>query len=75
MATKRRDSESALRRLAEKIRSRREELHLTQEDVAGAAGVSVRHYQKVEGGSIDLRFTSLVAVVHALRTSIGTLAD
>lgn len=74
MTTKRRDPASALRRLAQNIRRRRENIHLTQEDVAASASVSVRHYQKIESGAVDVRYTSLAAIAAALTTTIGEIA-
>ena len=63
------------RKAALRIRARREQLALSQEQMAGDAGMSVRHYKKVEGGSIDPRLTSMFAIAHALRTTVGEIAD
>jgi transcriptional regulator with XRE-family HTH domain len=75
MKGKRRDPSVMLKRLAKTIRGRREERGLSQEDVAGEAAISVRHYQKVESGSVDVRYTSLVGIANALETTIGELAN
>jgi transcriptional regulator with XRE-family HTH domain len=38
----------------------------TQEHVAHEAGVSLRHYQKIEAGQIDVRLSTLFAIAAVL---------
>ena len=38
----------------------------TQEHVAHEAGVSLRHYQKIEAGAIDIRLSTLQSVAGVL---------
>jgi transcriptional regulator with XRE-family HTH domain len=72
--SKQRDPAVALRHLARAIRDRRAAKNMSQEAVAGAAGISVRHFQKIETGEVDIRYTSLVAVASALEARIADLA-
>jgi len=70
---KRPNPATAVLRLAAAIRDRREERGLTQQKVAEKADMSVRHYQKIETGEVDVRYTSLVAVATALGSRIADL--
>ncbi len=64
-------------RVLKAIVERRRELKppRSQEAVAHAAGISVRHYQKIENASIDPRLSTLLNVAGALDTSLQTLLD
>jgi len=46
---------------------------MTQEDVAFEAGVSVRHYQSLEGGDLNPSYLVLLAVSRALNVSPARL--
>jgi transcriptional regulator with XRE-family HTH domain len=48
---------------------------MTQEDVAHEAGLSVRHYQKIEAGTGDPKISTLIAIAGALGTKLQTLLD
>ncbi len=47
----------------------------SQELGAHAAGISVRHYQKLVSASIDPRLSTMLNVAEALGTSLQTLLD
>jgi transcriptional regulator with XRE-family HTH domain len=66
---------SSLRALAVVLRRRREEVNLTQEDVAYESGISVRHYQKIEAGITDPRFLTLQALAKVLRITLPRLLE
>ena len=69
-----RDEAQALQRLAQIIRRARAAAEMTQEDVAFAAGVSVRHYQELESGRLNPSFLTLRAVAAATGTTLAKLA-
>jgi transcriptional regulator with XRE-family HTH domain len=48
------------------INARREELNLTQEQLAEIAGLDSRHLQKLLAGDLDPRFTTMTSVASAL---------
>lgn len=73
VSKKRRDPEVALRRLGEAVRSRREAAGESQEAVAFAAGVSVRHFQKIEGGQTNPATLTLLAIADALKVRLADL--
>lgn len=55
------------------IRSARKEAGLTQQQVAGLLGVSVKYVQRVEAGGANLTITSMVRLANALGTSASEL--
>lgn len=58
------------REIGDRIRQRRQELRLTQGDVAGAIGVAVSTVQRYEAGTIDkLKMPVLDAIARALQTT------
>lgn len=63
----------AKRTIARRVRARRSELGLSQEDVAGAADMDVRHIQKIEAGEVNLTLQTLCKVAKALRLSVAEL--
>jgi transcriptional regulator with XRE-family HTH domain len=65
--------EAALEQLTVAIRKRRDELKLTQEDVAFEAGLSVRHYQQLESGEMNPTFRTLFNVAMVLKTTVPEL--
>lgn len=73
VSKKRRDPEVALRRLGEAVRSRREAVGESQEAIAFASGVSVRHFQKIEGGQTNPATLTLLAIADALRIRLAEL--
>jgi transcriptional regulator with XRE-family HTH domain len=46
---------------------------LTQEDLAEALGVDLRHVQRIERGSLDIRMTTLARIAAVLETTPGEL--
>ena len=53
--------------IGERVRARRELLHMSQEDVARRAGVSLNQINRLERGVIDSpRFTTMVSIAHSL---------
>ncbi len=73
VSKKRRDPEVPLRRLGQAVRSRREAVGESQEAIAFAAGVSVRHYQKIEAGQTNPATLTLLAIADALKARIADL--
>ena len=62
------------KQLGSRIRQRRQELGLTQGDVAAAIGVAVSTVQRYETGAIDkLKMPVLDAIARALQTTPGEL--
>jgi transcriptional regulator with XRE-family HTH domain len=64
---------AAVKRLAGAIQKRRVDLRLTQEDVAYAAGLSVRHYQQLESGDANPRFDTLFHLARVLKWPLATM--
>lgn len=50
-------------------------LKLTQEDVADAAGLAIRHYQKLEAGEVNVTLRTLVRVAEVLRVQVNELLE
>lgn len=66
--------ESFLRALCAAIRDRRERKGLSQEATAHEAGVSIRHYQKIEAGdALNPKLESLFGVAAALGIRLSDL--
>ncbi len=65
--------EKARRRLGEAIRARRIERGQTQEAVAFATGLSVRQYQRIERGTVNPTFKSLLGISDVLECSLREL--
>lgn len=62
--------------LGDRIKSRREELHLSQEELATRLGYKSRStIAKIESGENDLTQSKIVAFAEALNTSIRALLD
>ncbi|HEX3464246.1 MAG TPA: helix-turn-helix transcriptional regulator [Candidatus Elarobacter sp.] len=73
MSRKKRDPEVSLRRLGDTLRAQREAAGRTQEAVAFAAEVSVRHYQKIESGITNPAFLTLLQIADALEVRLPDL--
>jgi transcriptional regulator with XRE-family HTH domain len=65
----------ALKRLAQAVRRARTSAAMTQEDVAFAAAVSVRHYQELESGRLNPSLLMLRSVAAATGTTLAKLAS
>ena len=59
--------------LKARLRARRNELGLTQDEVAERMGMTVRHYQKIEGGELNITLRTLQRAATALRTTAADL--
>jgi transcriptional regulator with XRE-family HTH domain len=46
---------------------------MTQEDVALAAGLALRHLQKIEAGQVNVTLETLSALATALRVDVAVL--
>lgn len=62
-------------RIGSSIRRNRQEKGLTQEELAEAAGLSLKMVQKLEGGLNGSRMDTLIRVAETLGVSLGSLAD
>jgi transcriptional regulator with XRE-family HTH domain len=67
------DELAAILHVAERARSRRYELELTQEALAEAAGIDPSMIQRIEGGRINPSLGTLVVVAKALQTTVEDL--
>ena len=58
------------------MKRRRSALKLTQEDAAKRAGISVRHYRRIENGYINvMQGPTAGRLADALKTTVGDLYD
>ena len=67
------DFETARRYLAANIARLRQSRGWTQEDAAGAAGISSKHLQKLEYGQLNPNLRTLVSVASAFGLPVGRL--
>lgn len=70
-----RGDQEALKRLARAVRHQREAVGFVQEEVAHRAAISVRHYQTLESGKLNVSYLVLKAVAAALQSSVAQLAE
>jgi transcriptional regulator with XRE-family HTH domain len=59
--------------VGENVRRRRKRREQTQEQLAEAAGLDVRFIRRVERGSVNLRFDTVVRLAEALDVEPGAL--
>lgn len=59
--------------LGQRIRSRRAELAMTQEELAHAAGLDRSYVGRVERGEHNLTFTVLVKLCRAMKCDVAAL--
>lgn len=52
--------------LAERVKGRRKQLRLTQQDLADLTGISLRAINQLESGESSMGFTKLMAVLSIL---------
>lgn len=57
------------KKIAKRLLSARKSKHLTQEEVAKKAGVSVNYYAQVERGEINPSTSNFLAIIKALGVS------
>ena len=62
-------------RIGSSIRRNRQEKGLTQEELAEAAGLSLKLVQKIEAGQKGFRMETVIRIVETLGISLGSLAD
>lgn len=62
-------------RFGQNVRKRREELDMTQEDLAHAASMHPTAISHIELGKRDARFNNIVRIAGALKVSPATLFD
>lgn len=62
-------------RIGSSIRRNRQEKGLTQEELAEAAGLSLKMIQKLEGGQKGFRMETVIRIAETLDVSLGSLAD
>jgi XRE family transcriptional regulator, fatty acid utilization regulator len=65
--------EDVLAELAERIRSERSRAGWTQEDLAYAAGMSVRQVAALERGAADPKTSTLVAIASAFKVPLASM--
>jgi transcriptional regulator with XRE-family HTH domain len=62
--------------IGERVRERRKALHLSQEDIARRAGVSLNQINRLERGEIESpRFTTMVHLAHSLGMRVGDFVE
>ena len=59
--------------VARRVRQRRLDLQLTQEDLAAKSGLAVRHLQKIEAGEVNLTLRTLASLSAALDVKANRL--
>ncbi len=52
--------------IALQIKETRENMGISQRDLSARSGIPQSHISKIEGGSVDLRLSSLVAIARVL---------
>jgi transcriptional regulator with XRE-family HTH domain len=62
-----------LESIAANVRRWRGKRGQTQEELAVALGVDLRHVQRIEKGALDIRMTTLARIAAALETTPGEL--
>jgi transcriptional regulator with XRE-family HTH domain len=67
--------QAALKRLAKAVSGNRKAAGKTQEDLAYEAGVSVRHLQNLEAGTLNPGYLTLVAIASALVIPVSDLLE
>jgi transcriptional regulator with XRE-family HTH domain len=63
------------RLLAANVRRLRNNLQWTQEQAAEASEIAVRHFQKIEGGEVNVTVATLVQVAKAFRVPVKALFE
>lgn len=65
----------AKRTIARRVRARRADLHLSQEQVAERADLDVRHVQKIEAAESNMTLETLCKLATALRLALSELVS
>lgn len=64
------DKTACLEKLGELFRDTRNELKLTQVQVAGLVGISQGHYCQIENGQRDAEFVTIVKICQTLHVDL-----
>jgi len=64
-----------LLRLGKRIRALRDELDISQEELADRAGIHRNYMSQIEGGERNVSFYNVVRIARALRVSPSSLVD
>lgn len=67
------EHEHALSRLGDAIRARRQELGMSQEVLADAAGINRTHMGEVERGKRNISFMGVVKIAKAMGTTAAAI--
>ena len=67
------DMQRVRQRVAAQVRRLRAGRRMTQEAAAGAAGLAVRHFRKIEAGEVNVTLDTLVKVATALGVDVAEL--
>ena len=62
-------------RLGKRIRALRDELDISQEELADRAGIHRNYISQIEGGKRNVSFYNVVRIARALRVSPSSLID
>ena len=62
-------------RLGKRIRTLREELDISQEELADRAGIHRNYISQIEGGKRNVSFYNVVRIARALRVSPSSLIE
>lgn len=73
MPRKKKTPSKKLQYLGDRIRTARNDNHLTQQAIADQTGVGLRHYQNIEKGVINPSYEVLSAIIHRLAMSADVL--
>lgn len=61
--------------LGNNIRAERNRLHMSQEQLAAIAGLQTHHISNIENGKFDIKFTTLLSILKALKVPFEKLYD
>jgi len=69
----REDPDVLLRKIGARVRKRRKELGLTQQELAGTLGIGATNLTHIENGEQNLTIRTLAKLADALGTTVGEL--
>lgn len=61
--------------LGNNIRAERNRLNYSQEKLAELAGIQMQHLSKIEKGESDIKFSTLVSILSALKISFDKIYE
>lgn len=61
--------------LGKNIKAERNRQFLSQERLAELVGIQAHHVSKIERGLVDIKFTTLIAILKVLNLPFGKLYD